>query len=285
MNFRGPRPPRPPAETVPRRDQPFEIERRRLDRILRDRDRLRRTGRDRMVPSDWDRIFRPSIPLPTPDERAPYPVRTPPRPPIELPPMAEPGVPVENVPERITAPRTIEIPPPEIEIEQLPLPGRTPPERRMAPPRPAPVPRRRPAPITKKQIFGQLSGPLASILRPILRRDRRQSLPISQPFSSPLELQPELALPTVPPPTDRFGDPVGLDKFGDVIPDLDLTRDNATQLGFAQLTQAQPKEDECVCEETPEEKEANRRPSNKVAAVKPFQRRMSQNSLDNLRKG
>jgi len=56
-----------------------------------------------------------------------------------------------------------------------------------------------------------------------------------------------------------------------------LTRANLNPLSLAQ-TQA----DECECRD-PDEREPN--PSNVVAQVKNFARRMSQNSIDNLRKG
>jgi len=62
-----------------------------------------------------------------------------------------------------------------------------------------------------------------------------------------------------------------------------LTPDNALRLSLnpqATGTRRRTKEKECNCEE---EKEARRRPSSKVAAVKAYRRRMSQNSLDNLR--
>jgi hypothetical protein len=48
------------------------------------------------------------------------------------------------------------------------------------------------------------------------------------------------------------------------------------------IPRAQAKRDECECPE-PERREPN--PSNVVARIKAFARRMSQNSLDNLKRG
>jgi hypothetical protein len=65
-----------------------------------------------------------------------------------------------------------------------------------------------------------------------------------------------------------------------------LTPSTSPALPLAQA-QARAREDECVCEETEEEKEERREStrSNVVAKVKAFARRMSQSSLDNLRRG
>jgi hypothetical protein len=47
----------------------------------------------------------------------------------------------------------------------------------------------------------------------------------------------------------------------------------------------QPQTQKCECPDPEEERERNRRPSNVVARIKSFARRMSQNSLDNLKRG
>ena len=63
---------------------------------------------------------------------------------------------------------------------------------------------------------------------------------------------------------------------------MPLTPINPEVLAFSQpLPEARRQRDECECPE-PERKE--KRPSRVVATIKSFARRMSQNSLDNLRR-
>ena len=94
----------------------------------------------------------------------------------------------------------------------------------------------------------------------------------------------------VPPPVigDQFpppaivSPPIGVQPIPTLpLPDLipDLTRSNALPLSSAQ---PQSRTEECKCEDE-EEEGKEPRPSNVVATVRGFRRRMSLNSLENLR--
>lgn len=258
LAFRGPPPARPAPERTGNTPLPsvdiFEILRR--SREQRERERRRRED-----------LFRRGIPAPpTPDEMAPYPVEpwprvrtfpSPPRP-LEVPPVA---IPAPRAPSAPTIPQQSPMPP------ALPLPQPSP--RAPRAPRPR-APRARTARVPVLTRVAQLAG--LSILRPILRRSR-----VARPellrertarIENPIEerLQPDTALPG-------------------------LTPIQGTALGFAAQPSTVPqsrrsRQRDCECEETEEEKEEERERSrsNVVAKVKPYNRRMSQNSLDNLRR-
>lgn len=222
-----------------------------------------------------DKIHRGESIFPLPDVNPNVP---PYRPPRTLPPATTPQeVPLPS-PELSPLPSTtIPAPGPVRQPAPLPLPSpqapRIPRPRAPTPPVPRASPRRF-KPIRVAQGLGA-----ASILRPILRRKTGESTTLQQ-------LLPRIARPDVPPPVDRFGDPIA--EVGTAL-QPGLTPINAPALGFLSQTapRARRRDDECKCEETEEEKEDERvrSRSNVVAQVKTFRRRMSQNSLDNLRKG
>lgn len=223
-----------------------------------------------------EELYRRGIPPPpTPDELAPYPVepwprvRTFPQPPaVEVPRVAIPAP-------RAPAPR--ELPPvaPPNPVLKPPLPA--PPRRQRTPPARRP---RAPAAPTRPILQQSLPATLAAaaILRPILRRKTGEE-------------RLSFTAPRVAPPA-RIDNPIE----ERLQPALDLTPINTTRVGsqplpFAsatpQASRQRRREDECKCEESPEEEEENRERnrSNVVAQVKPYARRMSQRSLDNLRRG
>jgi len=94
--------------------------------------------------------------------------------------------------------------------------------------------------------------------------------PVLQPVGSPV------AQPAQPSPVAQPAQPIA----------SPLTPANALALSLnpqATGTRRRNRQKDCECEETEEEKKARARPSSKIATVKTFRRRMSQNSLDNLR--
>jgi hypothetical protein len=223
---------------------------------------------------------------------APYPL---PPPPIRrTSPPADPGVlepsPELPLPERVTVPE-VRIPPPDAVPLPPPLETRPPPAPNIPRKRPrAPAPRRAP-PIPKWVRVGQnigLGTVAASILRPILRRQTEEPRLDLQSL-----LQPQLVRPDVVSPgevRDRFGEVVPPGLAAEPLGGLaDLTSLNTRALGFASTVPqtARARDEQCECEKTEEEEEEDRERnrSNVVANVKTYRRRMSQNSLDNLRKG
>ena len=222
----------------------------------------------------------PRIPLPDiwpdpPDWSLPWPKRLPPtkRPPVIAPERRTPETPEVGIPpQRVAVPRPVEIPAPPVALPGDPLPQNVPPAPVLTPPRPAPT-----VPAPQRSTV-RTTSPLEIFpgLSPILRRKNRVSSPFSR-LARPELLRRETAV-------DRFGDPVGVDRFGDPILDpLGLTTPNTLALASAQPTRQQ-REECCKCEDEDEEKEKKTpRPSSVVASVKAFARRMSQNSLDNLR--
>lgn len=219
----------------------------------------------------------PEVPIPGVNwPRGPLPpVRTPPapkRPPVQPATPRSPTAPTPAIP-------GIEIPAPKPAIAVPPIPQKAPPVPGIPRPTPpAPAPKRSTPTQTIFPRLGNLAG-IAGILRPILRR-KTQSTSLVSLFQN--AIAPQIALPQPGPALDRFGDVAGLDRFGDFLP-TDLTTSQPVALSLAQAVSNPARKKECECEETEEEKEERRRPSSKVATVKTFSRRMSQNSLDNLR--
>lgn len=276
LSFRGPRTtvPRPlETETTP---GGFEIPYPYPQKIGKPRDR-EEAARARVL---LDKIHRGESIFPLPDvnpnmpppsRRRTFPPRTPspsPSPSLPLPsPSPVPSVPAPSIPQ----PGPVTLPNP------LPLPA--PPIPKIPHPR-VPAPPRKTAPRRFKPAVRTAQGlGAASILRSILRRKTGESTTISsllQRFTAPFDpvLQPigeiaPVAEPARPPPVPR-----------------PLTPDNALALSLnpqATGTRRRNRQKDCECEETEEEKKARSRPSSKIASVKPFKRRMSQNSLDNLR--
>lgn len=177
-------------------------------------------------------------------------------PPVELPvpvfreypaPEMEPLPQREPIPPVIAPPTPIAIPPP---------------------PKTAPTPRSRPTPTVTIPPAQPFSLPRALPLFWTKRQKRRDTSPIFPAApAAPTIARPEL----IAPPT------FGLAQ--------DLTPVSDPMLPFAQpLTTAQQRnrDKQCECEEEEQERK-QKRPSRVVASVKAFARRMSQNSLDNLR--
>ena len=264
---RQPQPELPRRPT--RRTSPPEVPRRREP--LRTRRRL-------------DELFPRRLPIPPPrgDEIAPYPVAPPIPPPPAPPPLEVPAPPAAPEPEvaPVPAPR---IPQPEVPERESPtwpnVPAPIP--RPLPAPRPAPRLPRRVHPAPRVARWPRVAGPAVSVAailrRYIVRRPESEPAPrfnfrdvISEPVADPLPFAPpatplpETALPRVP----------------ELVPDL--TPLQAAALPFAQLA---PQAQECREPETKEEREERRErnASNVVASVRTYRRRMSQNSLDNLR--
>lgn len=275
LSFRGPRPARP----LPREDQPIVIR-----RTSPFPDPLQREAERRRRQREIDR-FRRGIPgTPTP---APYPVIPPPRRVVPSPPAtpAPPMQPVPPLPDRRLAVPQPQIPapaPPTVEIPPLGAP----PAPVMRPPRAPTVPRSRPrAPSRPARVLQRVGSGLAaaSILRPIFRRKSRQTAGLSRfQLADAVLNRPGDEIGTIP--ATRVSPEPAISPALDL---RDLTPVQPTALGLSQAVTPQTRRDECVCEETEEEKEEKRERnrSNVVARVKAFSRRMSQNSLDNLRKG
>lgn len=172
-----------------------------------------------------------------------------------------PGTPVRTIPDPVFP----EYPAPSVE----PAPVKEPPPVYLPPPAPPTTrpptrqPQRTTAPAPGRVT---IPGPLRTvnwpgiIAIPVQRRQRQRD-------TSPI--------PRVAPPAQPIGD---------VNPIEDLTPLGQGALPFAQplasRVRTRDKEEECKCDE---EEPKERRPSRVVAAVRAFRRRMSQNSLDNLR--
>ncbi len=266
---RAPR--RPPIEEVPYRRPPL------WPRVPR------RTA------SPWPRNRyggldpRQNIPMPLPSERAPYPVMPPG---FELPPRIGTPAPAPVPSEPVPAPS---IPAPEPTLPRAPAPMEAPPPPVITAPRLPPAP---PRPrVARPRIARVLSRvglgtTAASILRRyVVRRDEAEAVPrfdfrdVVQP---PTEAVPLMPQPEVAPPIAQPVSPVAtLPAQPDLLPDL--TPLNASALPFAQPNR---RTEDCRCEDETEEEAEERREANAssvVAEVRTFRRRMSQNSLDNLR--
>jgi hypothetical protein len=221
----------------------------------------------------------PRLPLPDiwaepPDWTLPWPKRLPPvkRPPIIAPERISPPTPNVGIPpNRIAVPREVEIPAPPVELPTEPLPQRTPPNPVLAPPRVSTGGRQRQGAHVRTTFPTEILQGIS----PVYRQRRQTGSPFQRVARRELLRREQTA-------RDRYGDPVGVDRFGDPIlggDPLGLTNPNALALGSAQR---QRREECCKCEDEEEEKKMPR-PSSVVAKVKAFARRMSQNSLDNLR--
>jgi hypothetical protein len=263
-----PRPVRPP----PRTDQPFEWPN--LPRWPFPR-RERRVGPRRypeIGPPGTPPLPDPNmIPLPLPEEMNPNPPPLPPRV-IEFP----EAPPLEAIPQpQIPAPQIEPWPvSPGAEPDTPPIP-RAPPAPSPAPPSTAPAPQPGQIQVPQMTPWEQF------IALPFFRRQR------SDPRPSPL--QEWIRARDVPPPAIGEQLPVAQPAIAQPIvpsvpqptlPDLlpDLTPINATPLSFAQPG---TRTDECRCEDE-EKEERELRPSNVIAEVRSFRRRMSLNSLENL---
>lgn len=268
----------PRPREVPRIDQPFPNWPGNV--VIRVPPRRER----RVRPDEFEELRRGGNPFPQPEPDINP--RVPQRPPrvIEVPPLEEPisepeplrSIPVPSFPE-FPAPV---VPPPEVEVPPPPV---------IAPPRAPGLPSRtRKTPKTVIQRITRIGTGvgLATLFRTIYRRKNQESTSLLRRITAPFD--PETAqfgdqleqvrretTPRVARPKETLGDPFNIE---------DLTPNYDRQLGFVQQARrARSREEECKCEETEEEKEENRRPSRVVAKVKQFTRRMSQNSLDNLR--
>lgn len=228
-----------------------------------------------------DELFPNRIPEPLPSERAPYPV-LPPRVPVETPTLPD------EIPLPVPQPR---IPVPEPEIRTSPLPPQPAPPLPRVPspqPLPQPLPQRRTR-VPRFARWPRVAGPLAATV-PILRRYlARRDEPEPAPRFDFRDLVPEPAgLPLQPQPQPIAPQPIAPASVLPELPPLpDLTPINAPALPFAQpFTEPSRRTKECRCEDETEEEAEERRERNAssvVAEVKTYRRRMSQNSLDNLR--
>lgn len=203
----------------------------------------------------------------------------PPKPP--LPSMTQP------LPDKPKKPTPVPLPRPVLELPRPPPPGaleREPytPEVPRSVPTPTPVPLPQPEKQTRKQTRPQPSPQpwwlRLPIPRPILRaRARPKPLPFVNPSASPLPV----ASPAPSPAPLPFAPPQlqpPLPGGGSFEQPQGLTRSEPRPLS---LTEPPIERDDCKCET----RRRPKRPSNKIASVTPFRRRMSQNSLDNLRRG
>lgn len=203
---------------------------------------------------------RPNVPAPPPSSPPP-----PPRPDIVIPriprpsaPNTFPGVPGVAPPGPKTSPRAPQTAPPGRK-----RPGTSPRPRRAPAPKPGVLPRLFPFPGIPRW-----PKPRVQTSSPLRFQPLPQPSPSPAPFATPVPIPSPLPSPSPSPAPSPSP----------------LTRVNPQVLSFAQ-PQPQPRtqRDECECPEPDEERE--KRPSNVVARIKGFARRMSQNSLDNLRKG
>jgi hypothetical protein len=251
-----------PPNAIPRRPIPGGASKRRtaekIDRELRQAEARRR--RERV-----DEFYRNRRTI---EGEA---VRVPPR--GRLPPVPRPTMPESQIltPEAIRAPLPRPSAPSPVPAPRIPD--------SVGLPQPAGSPRSAPQPTRGSQTRPRgATRPAANVgafpmFGPILRRARgraREVFPVfSQPAADPLGFVDPLTAAVV-----------------EAAPELRNRLTTITQPGVSFFT-PQPlatrsRERDCECEE-PEERE--KRPSAVVAAVKGFKRRMSQYSLDNLRKG
>lgn len=207
-------------------------------------------------PFRWpDEVFPETQPIPLPQPRAER-VDRPER--LTLPqpsgPTLPPRLPPAETPWPMPSPDAFPTPTPGPQAQPAPV---YPPVPRGAPwPRPASSPRTRRA--TQPQ-------PWPFVLPFVLPSLVPQPWPATQPFAQPFAQPAPTPAPT--PTPAPAPDP--------------LTGLNADPLPFARLNpEANQDEDRCRCDD---ELEPN--PSNVIASVRGFARRMSQNSLDNLRRG
>lgn len=175
----------------------------------------------------------------------------------------------------------------------VPLPTPQLPPITVAPPSPVPIPA--PNPV-KNPVQSPRPPRLGPILPPILRRFRRpkpqlpKNLSNPTPTPTPLPFAPPLPMPTPTTlaPPDPLSPPRGAPTSDPLTPPRDLTGPNATPLPFAsplQFANAPQDQDECrKCEEQKKKRRQNGF-SGIVAQVHQFRRRMSKNSIANLKKG
>lgn len=250
-------PPYPVIIRLPPKPVPTEkiMRHRKFEDIIRDIEQGRR-----FPPGPREPIIAKPPAVPTPD--IPFPIPEPIR---EVP---QPSIP---------APGPVRQPPP------LPLPQ----PRAPSIPTPAPQPPRRASPLPRQRVIRApgvtIGTAAASILRPILRRR-----PASQPTVLSEFLRGRAFDPVLNRPGEAFDPLPATQPSPQPVRPITgpLTPDNALALTLQPQATGQRRgrrEKECECEETEEEKELNRRPSSVLAKVKAFTRRMSQNSLDNLR--
>lgn len=276
---RGPYPVRPPVrrrETIPQRRE--RVEQERIEREAARRERARTASSRRStdeVLREMQRRAQQRIPPPLPDELAPYPVRRTPRV-IEFPqpdPVPELSpVPVPQIPAP-APPRPVEVPTREPAPVGLPLPapGRvTRRQRQTVTPRP-----RRQARVPQRRVVFPVSIAAALGVSSILQRARavrgRLSLParlpnpVAEALTETIAEALPIAMPSAPaaPPT---------------VDVATLTSFNTPSVGLRQRRQR------CKCPKCEKPKKPRKAPSNVIAQVKNFTRRMSRNSLKNLRR-
>jgi len=242
--------------------------RREIERMTRQR----RTGGLRKAPrmqrSPWSFGTRRGFELP----KQPQPVQVPQPPPLEMPTPEPPAFPIpapSKVPTKVPAPARVPMP-----SIPLPQPSRTAPRtapRRRGAPIPRPIPRRQRWPLV---------GPVPFPLPIPSSRPGRTTWPIGIPLPS---LFPSSPLPSVSPPPPAPS-PVTSPPTASLPQPVPLTQLQQQGLRFAadqgmpQQRRSRDRDRECRCEKNPPA------PSSKVASVKAFRRRMSQHSLDNLRR-
>ena len=200
---------------------------------------------------------------------------------VDLPPLPQP-IPIPQ-------PRPIELPEPELEPLPLPMPSpspvRIPSPARIPAPLPAPSPS--PAPIPRPIPRGRPARRPATfplgIPFPLPNRSTpwpRPAFPVRTPLPS---LSPPLPLPS-PGPAPSPAPPSPAPAPSPIATPLSSLPQVATPFGFLTADNApgvrSRQRDKCE-----EERAQRRRPSNKVVKVKTYNRRMSQHSLDNLRRG
>lgn len=238
-----------------------------------------------IIPTELD----PDDPLPRPFklDPMPQPVIRPPRAPtfprVDAPPREypehrydeppevpiQPYFPVPNPEDPVKVPRPdpINVPRPQ---EPAPRPQRIPAPR-------APQPSPSPIPRVARVLVPVLEQVLERLLTPRVQRGRafdpslfRFADPVPQPVGDPLPSPQPIPPPELTPPIPGLSEP-------------DLHDGSAPAFAEpATLTPRRTSERDCRCPK-PRKKRAN--PSRTVAQVKPFSRRMSRNSLDNLRRG
>lgn len=197
---------------------------------------------------DWTSPFPPS------PRKLPPPRPAPSKQPLPVPPVTIPRTAPKTPPPKTPAPT----------VPRMPIPGFPPaPGSPGSPaPMPRPIPRGRPAPQPVPRVF-----PVPLPLPRSSPDPRRFSVPLPQPL-------PEPAPSPAPAPNPL--------PFANPLPSpapAPLTRFNLDPLPFLN---PQPDSERDRCED---ERERRRKPSNVIARVKAYSRRMSQWSLDNLRRG
>ena len=209
-------------------------------------------------------VYSPDLPVPAPSARVPpaKPSRPPPSTPPPRPPVLSVPAPAPNAPRPRVEPAPVPRPGP---IPFPPVIVNKPPTRRKA----SPAPKSRP--ISRSQAWpNALSRMLTTIgAHAVTRRAKRSPVAtLSVPGLTALSQTQAMPSPSAEPPAPR--------------PGSGFSASPLTALSPWTLSSPPP---DCRCPKPRKPRKRKKRPSNVIAKIQPFERRMSKYSLENLRRG